>query len=144
MEYKGINESWKEYLETVQSKNICKGYPWRRTSVCLEGYQKGLKKRSVVWLAELLEKAEAGMEYEQLAIYVDQPTKSYSVFATDIFKENRWKVEFSTLEVGETFFKLVGKDKRICQFEKSDDSYIGRYFEGRTSIGLNSILIENK
>jgi hypothetical protein len=57
------------------------------------------------------------MEYEQLAIYVDQPTKSYSVFATDIFKENRW-VEFSTLEVGETFFKLVGKDKRICQFEK--------------------------
>jgi hypothetical protein len=40
-------------------------------------------------LAELLEKALIGMEYEQLAIYVDQPAKSYSVFATDIFKENR-------------------------------------------------------
>jgi hypothetical protein len=39
-------------------------------------------------LAELLEKA-LKPEYEQLAIYVDQPAKSYSVFATDIFKENR-------------------------------------------------------
>jgi hypothetical protein len=30
----------------------------------------------------------------------------------------------ASLEVGETFFKLLGKDKRICQFEKSDDSYM--------------------
>jgi hypothetical protein len=55
------------------------------------------------------------------------------------------EVEFSTLEVGATFFKVVGKDKKICQFEKSDDSYAEGIFEGRTLIGLNSIvLIENK
>jgi hypothetical protein len=44
------------------------------------------------------------MEYEQLAIYVDQPAKSYSFFATDIFKENRWKkLNFSIVGSGWNF-----------------------------------------
>jgi hypothetical protein len=91
MEYKGINESWKEYLETVQSSKYMQRLSLKEDErLFREGYQKGFEKGQLSDLAELLEKAfEAGMEYEQLAIYVDQPAKSYSVFATDIFKENR-------------------------------------------------------
>jgi hypothetical protein len=90
MEYKGINESWKEYLETVQSSKYMQRLSLKEDERLFRRVSKGFEKGQLSDLAELLEKAfEAGMEYEQLAIYVDQPAKSYSVFATDIFKENR-------------------------------------------------------
>jgi hypothetical protein len=89
MEYKGINESWKEYLETVQSSKYMQRLSLKEDERLFRRVSKGFEKGQLSNLAELLEKALKGMEYEQLAIYVDQPAKSYSVFATDIFKENR-------------------------------------------------------
>jgi hypothetical protein len=91
MEYSGINESWEEYLETVQSSKYMQRLSLKEDErLFREGYQKGFEEGQLSNLAELLEKAfEAGMEYEQLAIYVMQPAKSYSAFATDNFKEKR-------------------------------------------------------
>jgi hypothetical protein len=57
MEYKGINESWKEYLETIQSSKYMQRLSLKGTSVCLERVSKGFEKGQLSNLAELLEKA---------------------------------------------------------------------------------------